>query len=135
MVERIRLIASNILEDQMTLTDPVTMVRPWVVTRYFHQREGKVVHESLTDRPCTTNVVMNKQGFQVLLLPQEVDAAGGNVTAAGEAAKGVVEGGVAGAGGVTDPGVTAGSADAAGSPDAAPAGNSQTNGANPGRTR
>ena len=29
MVERVRLIASDILEDRMTFTDPVTMTKPW----------------------------------------------------------------------------------------------------------
>jgi hypothetical protein len=94
MVERIRLIDNNTFEDQMTLTDPVEFERPWVVTRYFRRVDGpagpgappgaagplgpnaKIVHSflNLNDRPCVPNVVM-VDGFQHMLLPQEIEAA------------------------------------------------------------
>lgn len=99
MVERIRLVDTNILEDQMTFTDPVTMVRPWVVTRYFQRRAlatpryfqrdtGAAAHApsstqvvrrylDLYDRPCVPNVKMDANGFEVAILPQELDSESG----------------------------------------------------------
>lgn len=100
MVERMRLIDTNILEIRMTLTDPVAFEKPWVVTRYFRrgprQRPPAAVATSaavgasagvpasdqitrgtflnLNDRPCVPNVRMDKNGFQVTILPQELDA-------------------------------------------------------------
>jgi hypothetical protein len=94
LVERIRLIDTNVLEDQMTFTDPITMTAPWVVTRYFQRVAERtpgmtgatppapppgsrnVVRGYLTlgDRPCVPNVKMDANGFQVAILPQELDA-------------------------------------------------------------
>ena len=82
MVEHIRLIDTNILQDQMTFTDPVTMAKPWVVTRYFHrggvpgshQTGGR--HQNRNDQPCVPNVKIDKDGFQEAILPQELDAGG-----------------------------------------------------------
>ncbi len=75
MVERVRLVAPGILEDRMTFTDPVTMVRPWIVTRYFQRIDRK--HIELNDRPCVPNVRIDANGFQVAILPSELDQAGG----------------------------------------------------------
>ena len=103
MVERIRLIDTNILEDQMTFTDPVMLERPWVVTRYYRRWVGqgpgsgvprdqappppasvngsapggtKVIRDffELNDRPCIPNVRMDENGFQVMMLPAEIEA-------------------------------------------------------------
>jgi hypothetical protein len=94
MVERIRLIDTNILEDQMTFTDPLALIAPWTVTRYFQRvaarapgltgstppapaPESKLVvrgYLTLSDRPCVPNVKMDANGFQVAILPQELDA-------------------------------------------------------------
>jgi hypothetical protein len=94
MVERMRLIDTNILEIRMTLTDPVPFEKPWVVTRYFRrgprQRPPAAVATSaavpasdqitrgtfinLNDRPCVPNVRMDENGFQVTILPQELEA-------------------------------------------------------------
>jgi hypothetical protein len=73
MVERVRLIAPDILEDQMTFTDPVTMTKPWIVTRYFRRNAGKREYLELNDRPCVPNVKIDKNGFQVAILPSELD--------------------------------------------------------------
>ena len=73
MVERVRLIAPSILEDQMTFTDPVTMTKPWVVTRYFRRDAGKREYLKLNDRICVPNVRIDKNGFQVAILPSELD--------------------------------------------------------------
>jgi hypothetical protein len=81
MVERVRLIAANILEDRMTLTDPVTMVRPWVVTRYFQRSAGPKKYLELNDRPCVPNVRIDANGFQVAILPSELDSGAGNPAA------------------------------------------------------
>ena len=103
MVERIRLIDTNILEDQMTFTDPVMLEKPWVVTRYYRRGVGqgpgsgvprdkappppppvngyaqggdKIVRDffELNDRPCVPNVRMDEHGFQVMMLPAEIEA-------------------------------------------------------------
>lgn len=103
MVERIRLIDTNILEDQMTLNDPVMLERPWVVTRYYWRGVGQgpgsgvprdkapplpppvngyihggttIVRDffELNDRPCIPNVRMDENGFQVEMLPAEIEA-------------------------------------------------------------
>lgn len=104
MVERIRLIDTNILEDKMTFTDPVMLEKPWVVTRYYQRWYGsgpgsgvprdkpapapppkvgpyiqggdRIVRDffELNDRPCTPNVRMDENGFQVMLLPAEIEA-------------------------------------------------------------
>jgi hypothetical protein len=104
LVERIRLIDTNILEDRMTFTDPVMLEKPWVVTRYYRRGVGsgpgsglsredappppadkgpyvqggdKIVRDffELNDRPCVPNVRMDENGFQVMLLPAEIEAA------------------------------------------------------------
>ena len=86
MLERMRLIDANILEIQMTFTDPVAFEKPWVVTRYFRRGAGgsapaanppsKRAYLDLNDRPCIPNVRMDENGFQVALLPQELEARG-----------------------------------------------------------
>lgn len=83
MVERMRLIDINILEIQMTFTDPVALEKPWVVTRYFRRGSEAGVpganppvrraYLDLNDRPCIPNVRMDENGFQVALLPQELE--------------------------------------------------------------
>ncbi len=93
LVERLRLIDTNILEDQVTVTDPVMLEKPWVVTRYFKRMAGSpsgsrteakqapsngtIAHTfiNLDDRPCVPNVRMDENGFQVILLPQDIEAA------------------------------------------------------------
>jgi hypothetical protein len=79
MIERLRLIAPNLLENEMTLIDPVAFTKPWVVKRYYRRASepGKqIVHryQELNDRPCIPNVKMDENGFQVILLPQEIEA-------------------------------------------------------------
>jgi len=77
LVERIRLVGPNQLEDRMTITDPVMLTGPWEVTRYYDRQEpnGRRFHE-ITDRPCTpdeSSIDMSK-GYQELKLPQEIEA-------------------------------------------------------------
>jgi len=79
MTERLRLIDTNLLENEMTLTDPVAFTRPWVVKRYYRRATEagqQIVHryQELNDRPCIPNVRMDENGFQVMLLPQEIEA-------------------------------------------------------------
>jgi hypothetical protein len=92
LVERLRLIDTNILEDQITVTDPVMLEKPWVVTRYFKRMtadpsvsqnmakappsKGVITHSfsNLDDRPCVPNVKMDENGFQVIMLPQDIEA-------------------------------------------------------------
>ena len=93
MIERLRLIDANIMENQITFTDPEAFEGPWVVTRYYGRGNGDaeggaknagepaarkqtIVHRylDLNDRPCIPNVRMDDEGFQVLMLPQEIEA-------------------------------------------------------------
>ena len=88
MVERLRLIDADYLENRITFTDPEALERPWVVTRYYRRissqedsdsggaGEKKVVHAylDLNDRPCVPNVRIDQNGFQVMMLPQEIEA-------------------------------------------------------------
>ena len=79
MVERLRLLAPNLLENEMTLIDPVAFTRPWVVKRYYRRGSEKGVaiahgYQEMNDRPCVANVRMDENGFQVMLLPQEIEA-------------------------------------------------------------
>ena len=99
MVERLRLIDTNYLENQITFTDPDAFERPWTVTRYYRRigsesdenaggagpKDKKVVHAylDLNDRPCVPNVRIDENGFQVMLLPQEIEAEAAKAGAAG----------------------------------------------------
>src|SRR5262245_32002056 len=93
MVERLRLIDTNTMENQITFTDPEAFESPWVVTRYYGRSSGEpeasaksaaepaarkqtIVHRylELNDRPCVPNVRIDEEGFQVLMLPQEIEA-------------------------------------------------------------
>ncbi len=90
MVERMRLIDTNILEIQMTFTDPVAFERPWMVTRYFERTtafgespasvsiapDGKQIPRAfinLNDRTCVPNIGIDEEGYQFVILPQEVE--------------------------------------------------------------
>jgi hypothetical protein len=90
MVERMRLIDTNILEIQMTFTDPVAFEKPWVVTRYFQRvasfgapapsvsvaPSGEKIPRAflnLNDRTCVPNVGIDENGYQVIILPQELE--------------------------------------------------------------
>ncbi|HTQ98841.1 MAG TPA: hypothetical protein VMH83_02580, partial [Candidatus Acidoferrum sp.] len=85
LVERLRLIDANIIENRMTFTDPAAFDAPWVVTRYYGRVNAaakpeadtqKIVHTylELNDRPCIPNVRLDEHGFQVIMLPQEIEA-------------------------------------------------------------
>lgn len=80
MTERIRLIDKDMIENEMTLVDPEAFTRPWVVKRYY-KRQGATARKplrrylDLNDRPCVPNVRLDEEGFQVILLPQEIEAA------------------------------------------------------------
>ena len=100
MIERLRLIDDNYLQNQITLIDPEAFTRPWVVTRYYRRISSeeaadtggngpggrKIVHAylNLNDRPCVPNVRIDKDGFQVMLLPQEIEAEAAKAGAPGQ---------------------------------------------------
>jgi hypothetical protein len=70
VVERIRLISHDWLEDQMTLTDPKAFTRPWVVTRYYVR--GNPKYRNYGDFFCAPNgEVDTSKGYQDVVLPQE----------------------------------------------------------------
>lgn len=79
MVERLRLLAPNLLENEMTLIDPVAFTKPWVVKRYYRRSSEPGVaishqYQEMNDRPCVPNVRIDENGFQVMMLPQEIAA-------------------------------------------------------------
>ena len=39
-IERIRMVSSDVLEDQMTIEDPVALVRPWTMTIRYSREKG-----------------------------------------------------------------------------------------------
>lgn len=51
IVERIRLVAPNILRDEVTMHDPGVLTRPWTVVRVFERRPDLAVGEFV----CTEN--------------------------------------------------------------------------------
>jgi hypothetical protein len=51
IVERLRLVAPNILRDEVTLIDPKALTRPWTVVRVFERRPDLAVGEFV----CTEN--------------------------------------------------------------------------------
>jgi hypothetical protein len=79
--ERLRLIADNYIENEITLDDPIAFVRPWVVKRYYKRLDRldpaapsrQHTYLNLNDRPCVPNVRIDENGFQVALLPQEIE--------------------------------------------------------------
>jgi hypothetical protein len=81
ITERLRLIDDNYIENEITLDDPVAFVHPWVLKRYYKRVEKLSpdaparVHNylNLNDRPCVPNVRIDENGFQVMLLPQEIE--------------------------------------------------------------
>jgi hypothetical protein len=95
MVERLRLLDTDLLENEVTLTDPKAFTRPWIVRRYYRRiapsalppslaaptkpqsakEPGKVQHAyiNLNDRPCRPDVRINDEGFQEQMLPQELE--------------------------------------------------------------
>jgi len=83
MVERIRLIDPKVIENEMTITDPEAFTKPWVVKRYYGRTKPLTMNGtmrtdrllSLNDRPCVPNVKMDADGFQVMMLPQEIEEA------------------------------------------------------------
>ncbi|MGC4028805.1 MAG: hypothetical protein QM696_08040 [Steroidobacteraceae bacterium] len=81
MTERIRLIDKDLIENEMTLVDPEAFTRPWVVKRYYRRQGPSAAGQparrylDFNDRPCVPNVRLDEDGFQVLLLPQEIEEA------------------------------------------------------------
>jgi len=79
--ERLRLIADNYIENEITLDDPAAFVHPWVVKRYYRRLDRldpaapsrRHNYLNLNDRPCVPNVRIDENGFQVALLPQEIE--------------------------------------------------------------
>lgn len=82
LIERLRLIDDNFIENDITLIDPVAFVHPWVLTRYYKRiaksnpATADSLHQylDLNDHPCIPNVRIDENGFQVPLLPQEIEA-------------------------------------------------------------
>ncbi len=73
LTERIKLIGPDLLEDRMTIEDPVMLTRPWQVTRKF-RRVSKVPQWEAAY--CEGGRIEMKDGIQVLVLPTERERGG-----------------------------------------------------------
>lgn len=73
VIERIRLIARDWLEDAMTLDDPVAFTHPWTVTRWF-RRDKQRFPEVVDDTCSPDNFIDMTQGYQTVVLPAEREA-------------------------------------------------------------
>jgi hypothetical protein len=70
VVERFRLLDHDILENQMTIEDPVMFTAPWVVTRVYKRAQTK--WPDRFDFACVPgNSVQMINGYQKLKLPSE----------------------------------------------------------------
>lgn len=50
-IERMKLISPNVMQNQMTLDDPVAFVHPWTVTRTFDRaKPGESIHEFVCEQ-------------------------------------------------------------------------------------
>jgi hypothetical protein len=73
LTERIKLVGPDLLEDRMTIEDPVMLTRPWQVTRTF-RRMSKVPQSEAAY--CEGGRIEMKDGIQVLVLPGERERGG-----------------------------------------------------------
>jgi hypothetical protein len=72
VAERIRMIAPDILEARITITDPVMLTRPWEVVRHFR----RIHRQPQTDGAyCEGGRIEMVDGVQTLVLPGEKAAA------------------------------------------------------------
>jgi len=70
VVERIRQIDANTLENEMTIEDPVMLTRPWKVTKLYRRSPTKFPDKTYSN--CGPHEVVDmSNGFQNLLLPSE----------------------------------------------------------------
>jgi hypothetical protein len=71
VIEKIRLIEDDVLEDQMTIEDPVMLEHPWQVTRRYHR--ANIRHPNFSMEYCTPGTAVDfSQGYQRVVLPSEV---------------------------------------------------------------
>jgi hypothetical protein len=59
IVERIRLVEPNILEDVLTMTDPVAFTKPWTQTRRY-RRQAAGNNDELHENTCTEGLKLAK---------------------------------------------------------------------------
>jgi len=72
LTERIRLVEKDLLENQMTIEDPVMLERPWQVTRKYRRANPRYPNFFLEYCPPGTAVDMSK-GYQEVVLPSELE--------------------------------------------------------------
>jgi hypothetical protein len=58
IVERIRLVEPNVLEDVLTITDPVAFTKPWTQTRRY--RRAMSGNDELHENTCTEGLKLAK---------------------------------------------------------------------------
>lgn len=74
VVERLRLVAWNWLENQITVEDPVMLTRPWTVTRLY-RRSQQAKYPNTMDNDCSPNDFIDvSAGYQRVVLPSEQTA-------------------------------------------------------------
>jgi hypothetical protein len=74
MVERIRLLEAETMENRMTIDDPVMFTHPWEVTRIYQRNlaPGANRYRNLQDTKCLGTDM--SQGYQSVVLPMELEA-------------------------------------------------------------
>jgi hypothetical protein len=73
VTERIRLVAWEWLENQITIVDPVMLTRPWTVTRYYRRSMGSK-YPNANDYHCPPGENMDfSEGYQRVILPSEME--------------------------------------------------------------
>jgi hypothetical protein len=68
VMERIRLVAPDLLEDQITIEDPVMLTKPWRVTRYLRRMSRVPQSEGAY---CEGGRIDMSSGAQRIILPDE----------------------------------------------------------------
>jgi hypothetical protein len=76
VVERIRLIDNDTLENVITITDPVMLTEPWIVTRKYRRAKNRFPDLALEYCSPGSQVDFSK-GYQELILPSELEDKGG----------------------------------------------------------
>jgi hypothetical protein len=73
VTERIRQVARDWLEVEITMDDPVAFTRPWKVTRWF--RRDPVKWPPVADHTCAPDEFIDlSKGYQTIVLPGEREA-------------------------------------------------------------
>jgi len=73
VIERMRLIDADTMENEITTIDPVMFTEPWVVKRYYTRGEPGTPNMPADMCPPDNGVIIDENGGQNVVLPFEVD--------------------------------------------------------------